>query len=408
MGMPVDPVLVAHLLRRATFGPFPGQVASASAAATTFDALVAEVLAATPPPLPTAPDLTLKGTAPITWWFARMGDPNAGLAEKLTWFWHGHLTSSRAKVNHWGAMWQQHLLLRAHALGNFRTLLQAITVDAAMLWYLDGGGSTAAAPNENYARELMELFGLGIGNYTEADVTAGAYALTGWRLDRQAGIARFMPANGPRRAVTFLGRQVSTAGEVVDAVCDHPACAPWIAGKLHTYLAGEPPTPERLAKLATVFRAANLEIKPLVTAILADSTFPALRRNRPRYPVEWIVGAMAALGLTNAVAATRYVTGAGQIPFRPPSVAGWPTGMGWLAPSQALARDAVAAKAPAIDAVARAKDPVAAALERCSLYEVSDRTLGALRAAAAGVTNAQRRAGTVLGLAIASPEFALA
>ncbi len=405
--MAVDRVLAAHLLRRATFGPFPGQVAAA-AAAPTFDAAVAALLAAAPSPLPAAPDLTLKGAAPISWWLERMADPGAGLTEKLTWFWHGHLTSSRAKVNDWAALWRQHLLLRTHALGNFRTLLQAVTVDPAMLWYLDGGRSTADAPNENYARELMELFGLGRGSYTQADVTAGAYGLSGWRLDRFTGTARFMPANGPRHAVTFLGRQVSSSTEVVDAVCDHSDCALWIAGKLHAYLAGEPPTPERRAKLATLFRAGNLEIKPLVTAILADPTFPTARLNRPRYPVEWVMAAMGAFGLSNPAAATRYLIAAGQVPFRPPSVAGWPTGMGWLAPSLALARDAVAAKAPAIEAVAGAQDPVSAALERCSLFEVSDRTVAALRSAAAGIGNAQRRASTILGLTVASPEFALA
>ncbi|HVA87607.1 MAG TPA: DUF1800 domain-containing protein [Candidatus Saccharimonadales bacterium] len=405
--MDADLPLVAHLLRRTSFGPFPGQVRALSASGVAV--AVATVLSATPSPLPAPPDLSLKNNnAPVAWWLTRMADPGAGLVEKMTWFWHGHLTSSRSKVNDWGLMWQQHLLLRANALGNFRDLMQAITIDPAMLWYLDGNASSDAAPNENYARELMELFTLGHGNYTQADVTAGAHALSGWRIDRRAGGARFVPADGPTGPVTYLGQSASSASDVINAVCDQPACAPFIAGEIYAYLAGVPPTPAQADQLATVFRGANLEIKPLVAAILTDPGFPTLRQNRGRYPVEWITAAMAAMGLSNPKAAESLAVDMGQIPFHPPAVNGWPPGMRWLAPSFALARDALAAHTPAIDEVAGTEDPVSAAFERCSLYEVTAETRNAIEQAAASVSEPRRKAATILGLAIASPEFALA
>src|ERR1700687_2170069 len=137
----------------------------------------------------------------------------------MVWFWHGHLTSSEDKVGDWKRVYDQHLLLRRHALGNFRELLQAITVDPAMLVYLDGDGSTADAPNENYGRELMELFALGRGNYSQADVRAAAGALSGWSVDDR-GRPSFDPAAGPPRPVALLGHRVNDAASVVDAICD--------------------------------------------------------------------------------------------------------------------------------------------------------------------------------------------
>jgi hypothetical protein len=136
------------------------------------------VTAATPPPLPPPP--AMDGWDPPIWWLSRMADPAVGLAEKMTWFWHAHLCTSQDKVNNWQMMWNQHRLLRTNALGSFRTLLQQLTVDPAMLISLDGDPSVVGAPNENYSREVMELFALGPGNYTETDVrNGGAKALAG-------------------------------------------------------------------------------------------------------------------------------------------------------------------------------------------------------------------------------------
>ena len=154
-----DKPTIAHLLRRSGFGPHPGQVEALLPLG--YAGALAAVLAA-PPLRPEAPAFGTKddGRVLVSWWLKVMSDPLAGLHEKMVWFWHGHLTSSLDKAEP-VSVWRQHQLLRSHALGNLRTLLQEITVDAAMLGWLDGDGSQAEAPNENYARELMELFALG-------------------------------------------------------------------------------------------------------------------------------------------------------------------------------------------------------------------------------------------------------
>jgi len=217
-----------------------------------------------------------------------MADPAVGLHEKMVWFWHGHLTSSISKVGQWPWMWTQHQLLRTHALGNFRALMQAITVDAAMLVYLDGDPSVVVNPNENYSRELMELFCLGIGNYTEADVENGAKALAGWDVSWPDGTVTFHPADALTTPVTYLGKSVKTAQDVINTVVDHPACAPWIVAKLYRFFLGVNPSANRLTELANVFRNNSLEIKPLVEAILRDPLFldPSIRTNKAKQPVE--------------------------------------------------------------------------------------------------------------------------
>ncbi|WP_019929932.1 DUF1800 family protein [Nocardia sp. BMG111209] len=401
---------IAHILRRTTFGPLPGAVESRLGQ--DADRVVGTVLAAPPvtPGLPRFDEESDDDTAgPLAIWLQAMRHPAAGVHEKLVWFWHAHLTSSHEKVDSWQLMWDQHLLLRRHALGNFRTLLDAVTVDPAMLRYLDGDGSDAKAPNENYGRELMELFALGHGNYSQAEVRAAATALAGWsvgenlevRFDRQS--AAVLPG-------MMFGRLVSGARDVVDAVCDHPACARFVAAALHRFFLGTDPSPERLDDLAAVFRTANLEIAPLVSAILHDDSFPAARETRPRYPIEWVVAALSACGIDDAATAYDTLTALGQVPFAPPSVAGWPTGPQWLAPSCAVARSALAVRAPALPEIAGAADPVAAAFARAGLYRPSATTTSAARELHVRLRDREplQRSAVLLALILASPEFALA
>lgn len=405
--MTSDAALIAHLLRRTSFGPFPGQVEALLPGG--IAAAIELVLSASPPALPQAPSLDRGSPLSLPeWWLSRMAEPAVGLEEKMTWFWHGHFTSSRKKVPDSGLMYRQNLLLRDGALGSFRDLAQKITIDPAMLWYLDGRVSTASGPNENYAREFMELFTLGLDHYTQDDVHQGAIALSGWRVDRTAGTSRFIRRLGPQGPVPYLGRQAGSARDVVDAACDHPACAPFVAGEVYAYLAGTPPTTTKRSQLAALFASSGLAIRPLVSAILRDPEFLAGRMNRPRYPVEWVTAAMGALGVSNPRIAYQLCVQMGQVPFYPPSVAGWPTGLSWLAPSDALVHAALGSRAHGIATVAQASDPVAAALVRCALYEVTAETRAVLDEAAAAVSEPMTRAAVVLGLAIASPEFALA
>ena len=228
---------IAHVLRRTTFGPFPGQVKALAPKG--VDAAITRILAAKALATTPAPPLDDDGSnAPVDWWLDRMANPNAGIHEKMTWFWHGHLTTSHSKVFRWKVEFPQHLLLRKYAMGNFRTLLQKITVDAAMLLYLDGSWSTADDPNENYSRELMELFVLGRGNYTQDDVRNGAKALAGWYVDWDTGKIGFNDWGALDAPVPYLGKSVKRAPDVVDAVLAHPRSAPWVVRP-------DPPVPDR-------------------------------------------------------------------------------------------------------------------------------------------------------------------
>jgi uncharacterized protein (DUF1800 family) len=407
-----EKALIAHLLRRTGFGPQPGHVEELAAggyAAALDKVLAATPLAVDPPTLGTKDDEAFL----VRWWLEILGRPDAGLHEKMVWFWHGHLTSSVDKAEPI-AIARQHQLLRAQALGNARQLLQDITIDAAMLGWLDGKTSTAAAPNENYGRELMELFALGrefqgAPTYSPADVRAAAYALSGWEVDDdKAAKVSFNAERGPTKSVDFLGKSVANAREVVDVVCDHPAFASFIAGKLYQYFHGISPEPSLLASLANTFRSGNLEIKPLVTAILRDPTFVEHRMNRPRFPIEWVLGTLAVLGPAKNDEPTEILSTLGQVPFQPPNVAGWPLSPRWLSAGASMSRASYVLDRSSDTEVTADPDPVAWVLRRASLFEVSDTTKNALAKAAGKIDSKRGRASALHALALSSPEFALA
>ncbi|MDQ6783040.1 MAG: DUF1800 domain-containing protein [Actinomycetota bacterium] len=414
---PDERILIAHLLRRTGFGPHPGRVEALVGGGTS--AAIDSVL--TSPALAPGdhPSFREGDDDPARRWLGLMVRPDAGLHEKMVWFWHGHLTSSEDKVGSWRMLYQQHLLLRQHALGNFRELLQAVTVDPAMLVYLDGDGSTADAPNENYAREVMELFTLGRGRYNQDDVRGAAHALAGWSVDYDKARASFDPTSGPTRSVGVLGRQVNSAADVVDVLCDHPACALWVSERLYRFLVGESPAPDVADLLARRFRSSGLEIRPLVEDVLRRPEFLQTRGNRPRYPVEWAVATATAFGTgSDTGAILDACTLLNQVPYQPPSVAGWPWGNGWLSASSALAHAARAiqgsqvANAPGVTAVRRAADPVGAALDRCSLFEMSPSTWASLKREWSSLARAtdiddHDRAATLLATVISTPEFSL-
>ena len=404
-----DRAAIAHLLRRTGFGPFPGQVETLNAGG--LAAALGTVLDATPSPLPADPNLDDgDGERPPEWWLRRMRDPAAGLHEKMTWFWHGHLTSEYFKVGSWRQLWNQHNLLRTHALGSYRTMLQAITIDPAMLIYLDGDPSEAVDPNENYSRELQELFTIGVENVLEENVKAGARALAGWDVDWETGLATFYPQHAITTPVMFLGQSCLRAEDAVNAAIDHPNCAPFVASKLYRYFHGTEPTPDRRTELGNLFRAGGYEIRPLVESILRDSTFfaPEKRFNRARTPVEYVTAAFAAITNDDIRWATHVCDEMGQLPFFPPNVAGWPLNSRWLAANVAVLRAHIGNAAPTIAAIASAADPVQAALDRCALYEVSTHTRDAMNTASASLPNANIRAAMLLGLAVSSPDMALA
>jgi uncharacterized protein (DUF1800 family) len=361
------------------------------------------------------PELSDDGSwAPVKWWLARMSDPHAGIHERMTWFWHGLVTVSHDKVFWWNVEWRAHKLLRRYALGDHRALLKKMTVTPAMLIYLDGSWSTVQGPNENYSRELMELFTIGQENVSQRNVENGALALAGWYVDWETATAHFIDERwaslGANQKVPYLGRQVYRYDEVVDAACAHSATARYIANKLWYQLVGVKPSSTKLSHVASVYRSSGLSNRRLVETIVRDPVFLQKRLTRPRTPVEWVIPAMAAMGMAgDRERMVDQLWQMGQLPFYPPSVAGWPTGLRWLSPSLALAKAALAVDSPAIKAVADAHDQVAKALERCSLFEVSARTRRALtRVKDDGNLNRTQKATILLALCLASPEFALA
>jgi uncharacterized protein (DUF1800 family) len=399
-----DSALRAHVLRRLTFGPRPGQVSELDGTAPTD--LVEQLLAADAfepddPGLGSDDDYSRLPA----WWISTMLDERAGLHERMVWFWHTHLTSSLAKSSPL-LMYRQNQLLRTHALGNFRELLQDITVDAAMLYWLDGAGSRAEAPNENYAREVMELFALGReGGYTEADVRAGSQVFAGWWVDGDNGDeVRFDSEAGPTGAVDFLGRSVSNATEAVDAICDHPSCAPWIARAVHRFLTGEVPDDARLAELAAVFADSGLELRPLVENVVRHPSFLELRLNTPRSSLDWF---LALRRLYDVDIDFWPLDGLGQVPFNPPNVAGWPGGARWTTVGVALGKAQVAYDQCWDTVTLDEDDPVGDVLARAGLYEVSDATRSVLDDASAAADDRRARSSLLHALVAVSPEFSI-
>jgi uncharacterized protein (DUF1800 family) len=399
--MPDDAALIAHLLRRVSFGPLPGQVEALEPHG--YDAAVETVLSA--PPLPAFPP-PAAGDDLATAWLRWMRRPDAGLHEKLTWFWHGHFTSSVDAVDPPSLLYRQHLVLRRHALGDFRQLVRDITTDAAMLQYLNGDGSTGDAPNENYARELMELFTLGRGNYTQSDVRAAARALSGWSVST-SGAVSFDPEKSYSGELTFLGvTGTLRVDDVCRIVCNHHACAPFVVGELYRFLVGVEASPSRRASLAATFLGGGMQIAPLVAEILRSQDFRDSVHARPRFPVEWATAAQAALGQDTT---GDLAPALGQTPFAPPNVAGWPPGDRWLSGGASLARAQAAIAAEPVPAIVNAADPVAAALRHCGLVSVSPETEAAIRRATAWFGDDRAAVARIaLGLALLSPEFALA
>jgi len=401
---------IAHILRRLTFTVHPDRFEQF---ADTDPADAIEALLGEDPFEPEWPELgSDDDNSRITqWWLDVMGRGDVGVHEKMVWFWHGHFTSSLDKASA-ALMMRQHMLIREHALGNFREFLRAMATDGAMLYWLDGAGSTSEAPNQNFAREAMELFTLGRAGqpYTEDDVRAGATAFSGWWVDGDNDDeVKFDPEAGPTRPVELLGATIrsgeSAVDDAVDAMCDHPACAPFVAGKIDAFLTGVEPSDERRAALAETLADAGLEIRPLVERIVRDPAFMAARSNRPRSAVEWFV---AVQQLLETEIDDYALEGLGQLPFFPPNVAGWPGTGRWVSAGAEFAKAEIALDNAGDTSTLDPADPVADVLRRAGLFDVSDATLATLRQAV-GAVEGRRDAATLLhSLVAVSPEFSLA
>ena len=415
--------LVAHVLRRCAIAPDPERVARFTRGATNpqaaANAAIDWVVQATPLPISPAQsrqdgwDDALKG------WTGNLRSPGAGLHERMTWFWHNHFATSSEKVGNQAMLHRQQQLLRTHALGNFASLLRQMAVDPAMLFYLDLAGSSIEAPNENFARELMELYTIGPGNYTEADVKAGALALAGYEVDYDTAAVTKKPERSLGGDVVFLGKRGRLGvDDVIDTVLAHEASGPFVASKIYHQIVGVRPSAERANQLGQLFRSSGYEIRPVVENIIRGEEFLGQRMNRPKTAIEWWVGAVKSVEPFRADQEKDVnawiLNDLGQIPHRPPNAAGWPTGPKWLSSDQFVTRAAyVRSLSWRMEPIKAApgSDLVAATLTRCSLHEVSGRTMNVLRDAAlavAGNADELTISRRLITAALLSPEFSLA
>ena len=275
------------------------------------------------------------------WWLQRMAYTTRPLEEKMTLFWHGILTSSFRKTGSNPAMYNQNVLLRHMGMDRYNAMLKSVSRDPAMLIYLDSRKNKKRKPNENYSRELMELFTLGIGNYTEDDVRESARAFTGFQV---RGYEEFIfnARQHDTNDKTFLGQTGNWDGDdVVDIIMSQPVAAEYIARRLWEFFAYPDPEPAIVARLAQVFRESDTRIRPVVRAIFESDEFygPRAVHALVKGPAELVATTVRSLGIdTNFAVLTKRVTAMGQELFAPPNVAGWGGGATWINSATLLER----------------------------------------------------------------------
>lgn len=312
----------------------------------------------------------LPPAAGAAWWTMRMIVTQRPLQEKLTLFWHDHFATSANKVNSGPLMLQQNETLRRNATGPFRTLLKEVSQDPAMILWLDNQLNVRGRANENFAREVMELFTLGVDQvYTERDIQEAARAFTGWSIQRKAaskgvrGTADFVfrARQHDAGAKTVLGKTGTLNGEdVLDILCDHPRCAELLVTKLWEWFAYPNPEPALVRRLATSFQAADLNIGSLLRDIMRSSEFYSAKAERAivKNPVDFCVSTLRQLGVAQrtmeelrsvsgsppraafapGAVANNAMKGMGMAVLFPPDVAGWESGQSWISSATMVER----------------------------------------------------------------------
>jgi uncharacterized protein (DUF1800 family) len=422
--------MTARVLRRSGFGAtgaevdavvsqnWPNYVDAALAADPDADhGALATPMPSLPPPQPPGKAATTAARARYRrqlseqndeltgWWLRRMVAAEQPLHEKLTLLWHNHFATSAQKVRIAAYMAAQNQKLRSLKLGDFRTLAYTMLTDAAMLRWLDGQLNTARAPNENLAREFMELFTLGHNNgYTEDDVRAGARALTGWNIrDGQALLVTRRRDAAPK---TLFGdtKDFDAAG-FCDAVLARPGSAAHVAGRLWQQLASdEPASTPALDRIVAAY-GSRRDLKALTRAILTDEEFTGGRATVVSTPVEWLVGVIRAFKVPDPQGKLIDTTlkALGQRPFFPTDVNGWPRGQVWLSTASAHTRWRAAlqlSRSADLSAIedTGAGDRVDAAGYLIGVGAWTDRTVDALRPLT-------RRPAQLMAAAVNTPEY---
>ena len=423
-----DRALIGHLLRRSGFGASGAEIDAAAAAGypATVESLFSDAadpgVAATPPP-----DLGSAGAAAtkqganseqardlVAWWLARMTAVHNPWPEKRTYFWHGHYATSITKVKSAALMFAQNQTERGLGGGGFPVLMRAMFTDPAMMIWLDAEGNTAKAPNENLARESMELFSLGVGNYTENDVRQAALALTGWRLRRGSSQPVFDPSAHAPGPETILGTTASFDVDSFTALLMAQSANPkFIAARHWLRLGSIDPAPSATNAALIAAYGSSGDLGAVHRALFNDPSFTGAtaRYALVKQPVEYVVGVLRALQISpptdgsgkDSQTLRTALNGLGQLPFDPPNVGGWPSGLLWLTTAAAQARIDFthwATKAGDISAVedASSGSRVDAAAYQLGVDEFSDRT----RAALSDVVGDPAK---LVQLALLSPEY---
>jgi uncharacterized protein (DUF1800 family) len=345
-GINMDPI--AHLHRRAGFGATPAELEAGRRQG--YAATLEQILR-----YDAAPDAAeaalaqyasqLDLTRPVgiqTWWLIRMLTTTRPLVEKMTLFWHNHFATALYKVKQPGLMLQQNNMFRGRGMGRFRDLLLGVSQDPAMLIWLDSNTNRKGRPNENFARELMELFTMGIGHYTETDVLEAARAFTGWFANPRTGQFFFNAQQHDNGTKTVLGHTANLNGtDVIDILVYRPETARFLARKLWVWFIHDNPTEAEIEPLAQLYLASDTQIRPLVEAILRHPAFTsdAAYLAKVKSPVEFVAGALRSLpGDFNPLVLPGAMRLMNQELFNPPDVKGWDGGMDWISTTTLLAR----------------------------------------------------------------------
>ncbi len=349
--MPSDPNDIAHLLRRTRFAALPQEIAALSAL--DWSAAVDAVLdtGSAPPADQGVPNLDPgrgsydKFTDMVHFWLDRAAHSPAPIVEKMVLFWHGHFCTSLDKVFDHRALFEQNQLFRTGGMGNFYLLSHQVSLQPAMIAYLDNDRNVVGSPNENFARELMELFTLGIGHYSETDVVESARAWTGHGLDDNDRYF-FDASEHDNGSKSLFGQPVSTGPDTINTIFSHKAVrvSEFLATKLWAFFAYPDPSAATIAPIAATLRSA-WNITDTLRAIFNHAEFRSTRAKQGlvRSPVEFVVAAMRLTGLTcNDTHPEWSLRGMGQLPFYPPNVAGWKQNEYWISSTAVWAKSGFA------------------------------------------------------------------
>jgi uncharacterized protein (DUF1800 family) len=341
------PIDAAHLLRRTGFGATAQEIKDAHQAG--LPATIERLLADSPETSEFAETESILRTLAYasdnindlkSWWFFRMRRSANPLVEKNTLLWHNHFATSNAKVHSVRRMADQNDLFRKYALGDFRELLYGVSKDTAMLVWLDVNDNRKRAANENFAREIMELFSLGVGNYTERDIKEAARALTGWHV--REGTFWFDRRQHDPTNKTVFGKTGAFDGAAIVNLClDHPACPRFIGFKLLKTYVTDRPTKEQIEAVAETLTREKFNVGRTLRHLLASDLFfsKSSRAAIIKSPIDFVIGAMKSLDATPKTGEmTRILAQLGQDLFEPPTVKGWDGGRLWISAASLLHR----------------------------------------------------------------------